>query len=37
VHFFSFGGVARTAEWMRAIAAGEFSLADDAGFRVNRR
>lgn len=37
LHFFSFGGVPKTAEWMRAIAAGEFSLSDDAGFRVNPR
>ena len=38
LHFFSFGGVAKTAEWMRAIAAGEFSLEPgDVGFRVNRR
>ena len=38
MHLFSFGGVAKTAGWMRAVAAGEFSLApDEPGFHVSRR
>jgi methylenetetrahydrofolate reductase (NADPH) len=37
MHFFSFGGVERTAAWLHAMAAGEFELADAAtGFRVSR-
>ena len=35
LHFYSFGGVAKTAAWMRAAAASAFSLASDGlGFRV---
>ncbi len=35
VHFYPFGGFARTAAWARAVAAGRFTLfADGSGFAV---
>jgi len=34
VHFFCFGGLVRTARWLRAIREGRFELAADGGFRV---
>jgi hypothetical protein len=35
LHFFNFGGIARTGPWMRAIAQGNFALAvQGAGFKV---
>jgi methylenetetrahydrofolate reductase (NADPH) len=34
VHFFCFGGLARTARWLRAVREGRFELASDGGFRV---
>lgn len=38
MHFFSFGGVERTAAWLHAIAAGSFELSDTAsGFRILRQ
>jgi methylenetetrahydrofolate reductase (NADPH) len=33
-HFFCFGGLVRTARWLRAIRDGRFELAEDGGFRV---
>jgi methylenetetrahydrofolate reductase (NADPH) len=33
IHLFSFGGLARTCKWIRAVEDGRFS-ADDAGFAV---
>jgi len=34
VHFFSFGGLIRTARWLRAVREGRFELTGDGGFRV---
>jgi len=34
VHFFCFGGLVRTARWLRAIREGRFELGADGGFRV---
>ncbi len=34
IHFFSFGGVLRTARWLRAVQQGRFELTEDGGFRV---
>ncbi|HET7766034.1 MAG TPA: methylenetetrahydrofolate reductase [Burkholderiales bacterium] len=33
-HFFCFGGLIRTARWLRAVRDGRFELTDDGGFRV---
>lgn len=33
-HFFCFGGLVRTARWLRAVRDGRFELAEDGGFRV---
>ncbi len=34
VHFFCFGGLVRTARWLRAVRDGRFELTEDGGFRV---
>jgi methylenetetrahydrofolate reductase (NADPH) len=34
VHFFCFGGLVRTARWLRAVRDGRFELTEDRGFRV---
>ncbi|HEX4798368.1 MAG TPA: methylenetetrahydrofolate reductase [Burkholderiales bacterium] len=34
VHFFCFGGLTRTARWLRAVREGRFELTSDGGFRV---
>jgi methylenetetrahydrofolate reductase (NADPH) len=34
VHFFCFGGLIRTARWLRAVREGRFELTSDGGFRV---
>jgi methylenetetrahydrofolate reductase (NADPH) len=34
VHFFCFGGLLRTARWLRALREGRFELTPDGGFRV---
>ena len=35
LHFFSFGGLPRTARWLRAVADGDFRIADgEAGIMV---
>ena len=34
LHFFTFGGVARTARWIEAIGRGDFALGGDRGFHV---
>jgi len=34
IHFFCFGGLVRTARWLRAIREGRFELTSDGGFRV---
>ena len=34
VHFFCFGGLVRTARWLRAVREGRFELTEDGGFRV---
>ena len=34
VHLFCFGGLVRTARWLRAIREGRFELTSDGGFRV---
>ncbi len=34
VHFFCFGGLVRTARWLRAVRDGRFDLTEDGGFRV---
>jgi methylenetetrahydrofolate reductase (NADPH) len=34
VHFFCFGGLVRTARWLRAVREGRFELNEDGGFRV---
>jgi methylenetetrahydrofolate reductase (NADPH) len=34
LHFFCFGGLVRTARWLRAVREGRFELTPDAGFRV---
>jgi hypothetical protein len=33
-HFFSFGGVAVTSRWARAVADGNIALDADGGFRL---
>jgi methylenetetrahydrofolate reductase (NADPH) len=33
-HFFCFGGLIRTARWLRAVRDGRLELTDDGGFRV---
>ncbi|HEY6239432.1 MAG TPA: hypothetical protein VIW78_01195, partial [Burkholderiales bacterium] len=33
-HFFCFGGLIRTARWLRAVREGRFELTGDGGFRV---
>ena len=33
-HFFCFGGLVRTARWLRAVREARFELTDDGGFRV---
>jgi methylenetetrahydrofolate reductase (NADPH) len=36
-HFYTFGGVAKTADWLNAVRAGNFTLADDGrDFSVRR-
>ncbi|HYA46847.1 MAG TPA: methylenetetrahydrofolate reductase [Burkholderiales bacterium] len=34
IHFFCFGGLIRTARWLRAVRDGGFELTEDGGFRV---
>jgi hypothetical protein len=34
LHFFSFGGLARTARWAEAVAQGRIALEGGEGFRV---
>jgi methylenetetrahydrofolate reductase (NADPH) len=34
LHFFCFGGLVRTARWLRALREGRFELTEDGGFRV---
>jgi methylenetetrahydrofolate reductase (NADH) len=34
VHFFCFGGLVRTARWLRAVRDGRIELSEDGGFRV---
>jgi len=34
VHFFCFGGLLRTARWLRAVREGRFELTREGGFRV---
>ena len=34
VHFFCFGGLSRTARWLRALQEGRFELTSDGSFRV---
>jgi methylenetetrahydrofolate reductase (NADPH) len=34
LHFFCFGGLARTARWLRAVREGRFELIEGGGFRV---
>jgi methylenetetrahydrofolate reductase (NADPH) len=34
VHFFCFGGLVRTARWLRAVREGRFELTEGGGFRV---
>ena len=34
LHFFTFGGVARTAAWIAAIRRGDFAITGDRGFHV---
>jgi len=34
VHFFCFGGLVRTARWLRAIREGRFEVSEDGGLRV---
>ena len=34
-HLFCFGGLVRTARWLRAVREGRFELAEDGGFRIN--
>ncbi len=34
LHFFCFGGLNRTAHWLRAVREGRFELSSDGGFRV---
>jgi methylenetetrahydrofolate reductase (NADPH) len=37
LHFYTFGGVSKAADWLNAVRAGKFTLtADDSGFRVQR-
>jgi methylenetetrahydrofolate reductase (NADPH) len=35
-HFFSFGGVLQTSDWIRAVGAGNFRLASDGKIEVRR-
>jgi methylenetetrahydrofolate reductase (NADH) len=34
IHFYSFGGLARTCAWMSAVAEGRFALDEEGGFEV---
>jgi methylenetetrahydrofolate reductase (NADPH) len=34
IHFFCFGGLMRTARWLRAVREGRFELTPEGGFRV---
>jgi methylenetetrahydrofolate reductase (NADPH) len=34
VHFFTFGGFKKTAEWANKIAAGDFEITENGGLRV---
>jgi len=35
LHFYTFGGVSKTANWLKKVRAGDFSLTDDeAGFKL---
>ncbi|WP_162604298.1 hypothetical protein [Steroidobacter cummioxidans] len=34
VHFFTFGGLLRTCEWLQRVGAGDFTLDRHGGFRV---
>lgn len=37
LHFYTFGGVSKAADWLNAVRAGNFTLTnDDAGFRIRR-
>lgn len=37
LHFYTFGGVSKAADWLNAVRAGKFTLSGDgAGFKVNR-
>ncbi len=37
LHFYTFGGVSKTADWLNAVRAGNFAVGGDGtGFRVNR-
>ena len=37
LHFYTFGGVSRAADWLNAVRAGKFDLTtDEAGFRIRR-
>jgi methylenetetrahydrofolate reductase (NADPH) len=37
LHFYTFGGVAKAADWLNAVRAAGFTLGDDAsGFKVRR-
>lgn len=35
IHLYSFGGLARTCRWLRAVADGRFALDDAGGFRID--
>ena len=37
LHFYTFGGLAKTAAWLNTVRSGNFSLTgDEAGFKLNR-
>jgi len=37
LHFYTFGGVSKAADWLNAVRAGKFDLTgDEAGFRIRR-
>jgi methylenetetrahydrofolate reductase (NADPH) len=37
LHFYTFGGVSKAADWLNAVRAGNFTLTDDkTGFRIRR-
>jgi methylenetetrahydrofolate reductase (NADPH) len=37
LHFYTFGGVSKAADWLNAVRAGNFALTDDeTGFRIRR-